>query len=145
MLTITRFAYMPEGTYGHFALNGQRLVTVERPWLNNTPNISCIPGGTYNCIPAWYNRGGYRAIEVEDEPGRTYILFHVGNSVHNSQGCILVNSWHEYTEAGIVGANSRTAFDLFMAEYGNEPFTLTINNFSEVNNEILLDTDAVAA
>ena len=129
-MKITRFSYTDQGTFGRFNLRGMTLVTVERPWLNNAPNVSCIPIGEYECKPRYYHRGGYDASQVCDVPGRSYILFHVGNYVRNSQGCILINSEHVYSKNGMHGISSRRAFNLFMDYYGNEPFQLTIENYN---------------
>lgn len=74
--------------------------TLERPWLDNRPNVSCIPKGTY---PLRKKRGGtyYRSyssperfghpyvVEVAKVPGRSAILFHGGNTIEDIEGCIL--------------------------------------------------------
>ena len=109
--------------------NGVELAIVERPWLNNQRSISCIPCGEYKCKPRRYYSGGYEAIEVTNVPDRSYILFHVGNFVHNSKGCILPNFWHGYVKNQARGYNSRAAFDLLMSFYGGEKFKLSITNF----------------
>lgn len=129
-LSLIRFAYTPEGTFGRLPMpDGMTLFTVERPWLNNAPNVSCIPCGDYTCAPKRYNRGGYDAVQVLDVPGRSYILFHIGNDVRHSQGCILVNSDHAYSQHGMYGVNSRTAFKLFMEFYGGRTFSLHVSNY----------------
>jgi hypothetical protein len=69
--------------------------TLEPPWQNNMTDISCIPAGAYTCRYAT-NRttaGGSfvkHTYEVTNVPGRTGILFHVGNSTKDTHGCILV-------------------------------------------------------
>ncbi len=127
-LILYRFLYAGHGTFGVFHLpDGKQLFTVERPWVYNTPYISCIPTGRYTCKPRWYNKGDYAAIEVTDVTGRTYILFHVGNFVHNSLGCILVNSKLVEEDGKLRGVSSRKAFNRFMDVYA-EGFTLEIVN-----------------
>ncbi len=129
-LVLERFAYSASGTFGILILpSGQRLATVERPWLDNKVSISCIPVGEYHCSPRRYNRGGYDAYIVNDVPGRTYILFHIGNYVRNSNGCILVNSYHGATSSGEwCGRQSKTAFDAMREELGRSEFKLKIIN-----------------
>ncbi len=128
-LTIRRYGYTPMGTFGVMAMpSGENLYTVERPWLNNAPEVSCIPEGVYNCAPRRYNRGGYQAVEVQSVPGRSYILFHRGNTMHHSAGCILVNSRFGCIDGVWAGADSRTAFKEFMKNYGSEPFSLKIES-----------------
>lgn len=130
MILLTRFCYDNNGTFGRITLPDETpIVTVERPWINNEPNISCIPIGTYECAPRHYNRGNYPAIEVTNVPGRSYILFHVGNFVSNSEGCILPNMYHRYEEQGIRGVSSQVAFDKFMTQFGGTHFELIIQNY----------------
>ena len=88
-LTLTRWGSTPHGTFGAMDVDGLTLYTVERPWLDNRRNISCIPAGKYPLRSRKYYRGGYDAIEVTEVPGRSLILFHRGNTMSNSQGCIL--------------------------------------------------------
>ncbi len=127
IIVLERFAYSNDGTFGYLELpNGEVLCTVERPWLNNQKSISCIPVGEYQCVPRRYNRGGYDAVEVVDVPNRSYILFHKGNFVRNSRGCILVNSSHGGNYTDWFGVDSKNAFDIFM-KY-SEGFILKIIN-----------------
>lgn len=79
-------------TYGTMILpDGEILQTLERPWLSNRRNVSCIPPGEYIC--RWLARsasGRYKRVWiVEGVPGRSGILFHAGNLVRHSKGCIL--------------------------------------------------------
>lgn len=67
---------------------GLGLFTVERPWLGNQVNVSCIPGGRYRLERSYYNRGDYACYEVMDVLGRTEIKFHIGNTIDDVQGCI---------------------------------------------------------
>lgn len=71
--------------------DGEVIETLERPWLNNMRNKSCIPAGIYKC--SWLPRsasGRYKRVWiVEGVPGRSGILFHTGNLVRHSKGCIL--------------------------------------------------------
>jgi hypothetical protein len=63
--------------------------TLENPWLNNEPFISCIPIGEY--IVKTYSSNKYPNVwELQDVEGRSYILIHSGNVEEHTQGCILV-------------------------------------------------------
>ena len=128
-LTLTRFAYTDIGTFGKITVDGQTLYTVERPWINNAPTISCIPEGSYACQPRWYIRRGYDAVEVTDVPNRTHILFHIGNTMNDSAGCILVNSSLGFVHNMWAGIGSKVAFNTFMQTYGNTNFTLKIKQY----------------
>jgi hypothetical protein len=103
------------------------LFTLEEPWKSNKRRISCIPAGTYKCKPhAW---GADKAKfhfqevwEVTNVPDRKAILMHAGNTLADTEGCILVG-----LEAGIFRVNhSRPAINKLRQIIGNKEFTLTI-------------------
>jgi len=128
-VTIERFCYSDFGTFGNLILpSGEVLATVERPWIFNRRRVSCIPIGRYHCEPRVYNRGGYNAVEITGVPDRTHILFHVGNFVRNSNGCILINESHSAINGEWCGIRSRYAFNHFMKEVGYTNFNLLISN-----------------
>lgn len=62
--------------------------TVEKPWRQNLPNVSCIPNGVYEAERSFFNRGGYKAVEILGVPDRTDILIHVANRAEDVSGCI---------------------------------------------------------
>ena len=65
--------------------------TLELPDLNNAKYISRIPSGIY-CVQKRYSKTFGYHYHVKDVIGRTVILFHAGNSYHQTEGCILVGS-----------------------------------------------------
>lgn len=66
-------------------------LTLERPWQDNQADISCIPPGTYQCIP--HNSPDHpNTWEISNVPNRSEILIHFGNYVSNSSGCVLVGN-----------------------------------------------------
>lgn len=93
-LTLERFAYTPHGTLGRLCLpSGIELYTVEPPWQNNEPNVSCIPEGKYTV--GRNKTGRFQYYGVKDVPGRSAIEFHPANYYINPQanrqelhGCI---------------------------------------------------------
>ncbi len=89
-IVISRVAYNATETMGVLKVNNvPRMLTLEDPWQTNKTNISCIPQGSYTCKP--YQSPKYpNTFEVIDVPGRDYILFHKGNTNHDTHGCILV-------------------------------------------------------
>lgn len=89
-LTLKRVSLDAQGTYG-VLIDGTRpfAVTLERPWLNNERSVSCIPAGQYVCRRVQSPKFG-NAFEVTGVPERSHILFHKGNQVEETQGCILV-------------------------------------------------------
>jgi hypothetical protein len=91
--------------------------TIERPWLNNKPNISSIPQGTY--VLEWCdtstagNRNG-RGLGLRKVPNRTLIRVHVANKAEDVMGCIGVGmEYYRFgDEWGITG--SRKALNKLM-------------------------------
>lgn len=86
-LLLERFCYHPEGTLGVLTVGKQEFYTVERPWQNNLPRISCIPEGEYKMGRRKSPKFGW-GWEIKDVPNRTYILFHSANFPDELQGCI---------------------------------------------------------
>ena len=89
-LKLNREILSNKAVLGTLILDGQELCkTLENPWLNNTPTISCIPAGKY--IAKKYSSEKYPDVwELKDVPNRSYILIHNGNLEKHTQGCILV-------------------------------------------------------
>jgi len=100
-LVIDRF-YNPFGTPGK--LVGFDWWTIERPWLNNQPRVSCVPEGVYQL--AWHSPTGVSlprgwtgtwalvneslGVAHYEKPGiaRSVCLFgHVANYPRNVMGC----------------------------------------------------------
>ena len=92
-LTRTRSLTVKEGATGVLRIQTGNLLwrcrTLELPWENNAPQISCIPAGIYTC--RHFNSAKFgETFQVCDVPGRSGILFHAGNSVKDTRGCILL-------------------------------------------------------
>jgi len=73
---------------------GDIFYTMERPWLNNQSNISCIPSGSYKCnYLARSGSGKYKKVwHLQAVPDRTGVLIHQGNFKEHSKGCIIIGS-----------------------------------------------------
>lgn len=84
------------GTLGTLNLAGKTLCyTLEEPWRNNAPGNpnaeteSCIPEGRYYCVP--HNGARFKNVwRLLNVPGREAILIHAGNTLKDTEGCILV-------------------------------------------------------
>ena len=115
-------------TYGTLVVDGELFHTIERPWLDNRSNISCIPTGNYlvNFLLK-SGSGKYREVwHVMDVPGRGGILIHQGNLAAHSRGCLILGS-----KKGTLGGkpavlSSRPALRKLQKIVGREPFNLTI-------------------
>lgn len=105
-------------------------VTMELPWKNNVPSISCIPPGRYTCQRVQSPKVG-DTFEVTGVPGRSHILFHTGNSSADTEGCILVAEEFAGTTALPVISSSKRGFGEFMAKLdGHATFELDILDLS---------------
>lgn len=69
--------------------DGTGVITLERPWLDNIPNISCIPAGIYKFRRDKHGR--HKWFRLEHVEGRTDIEIHEGKSPADSLGCILMS------------------------------------------------------
>lgn len=100
MIILERFAYTPVGTFGVLRFGDFQCYTVERPWLNNQPRVSCIPEGNYNLV--WFNGPRFGRTVAFDggvvsplpRPGavRSSVLIHAGNTMDDFEGCVGLGS-----------------------------------------------------
>ena len=104
---------------GSLSAGDLRLCSIERPWLNNEPFVSCIPPNLegYPLRQRRYNKGKYDAIEIFNVPGREYCLFHIANRAIEVNGCVGPGMTLGTLSGDIAVLSSRTAFDLLMAEF----------------------------
>jgi hypothetical protein len=77
-------------TLGTMIGQGWTLDTLELPWKNNQHDISCIPTGRYALAFTWSQHHGKSMWHICGVPGREAIEIHVGNTVKDSLGCVLV-------------------------------------------------------
>ena len=85
------------GTFGNLLLGSgedqaRLCYTLELPWRDNAPRVSCIPCGTYPLRYDFYNRGGYACWEIYDVPGRDEIKIHIGNVELDILGCVVLGT-----------------------------------------------------
>ena len=121
MLTLYRTRLTPRESLGVLCWTGIPLCfTLERPWKDNQREVSCIPPGLYRCQRVVSEKFG-ETLLVTNVPNRDGIVFHCGNTVENTKGCILVGCEFEpygYDsepyEDRMAMYESRKAFDLVM-------------------------------
>lgn len=96
VINLKRVSYHSQGTFGVLLKDGIPLcVTLEDPNNSNKQGVSCIPTGTYEVS----KHNGYKYQNVwivENVPNREAILIHNGNTIKDTQGCILVGSLFGY-------------------------------------------------
>ena len=128
-LCLTRVSYTKHGTFGVLLDKGIPFcVTLERPWLDNRRNVSCIPFGIYTCKRIISPKFG-DTFEVLNVPGRSHILFHKGNLQEDTHGCILVGEYFDPLNNEPAILASGKAFQEFRARtarFENDKFQLVI-------------------
>ena len=98
-ILLTRFTSTDYGTFGVLTVDGKKFFTVEKPWVNNTQEISCIPSGVYTLAPhGEYGKDGNVLCMVNNEMGITHYknvnskrfacLIHTANYERDVIGCI---------------------------------------------------------
>lgn len=102
-------------TLGELFIDGEAVCrTLENPWKDNRRRVSCIPEGTYEIkfrtVGGWQKKARKKfpdmhnairgMLELQDVPGRDYILIHWGNHPHDTLGCILVGLTHDTDYVG---------------------------------------------
>ena len=122
---LQRFCYHPTGTLGKISLEGETFYTIERPWLDNKPNISCIPNGIYKIerrVSPKFGETWY----LPEVPDRSWILMHVANFPADVQGCIGLGT--SLMGDRIAVSNSRKAIKAFEDITVGKEWTMQINN-----------------
>jgi hypothetical protein len=116
---LTRDLPLDDCVLGTLIANGQVFYTLERPWLNNKPDVSCIPTGFYKCrYQAKSNNGKLSNVyAIKDVPDREGVLIHIGNFVHESKGCILLGLGREPENQKVI--NSGIAMAKFIEIMGD--------------------------
>jgi len=121
LVTLTRFAYSPYGTFGKLFLNPKEYwFTVERPWMKNERNISCFPIGEYDLELGTFYRNtkdtsdDYSVYNVLAVPGRSLIKIHIANTPSDVKGCVGIGMTLGFIKNQWAVTNSRVAFKKFM-------------------------------
>lgn len=131
-----RRRYFAHGTFSTLQREdgSQVCCFVERPWLNNQPNKSCIPEGSYQLQPHDSPKFGkcyaLNAATLGVTPNgpslRTHVLVHKANLVSQLEGCLAPG-----TSFGVVNnewavMSSGVSFNAFMSELDGAIATLVI-------------------
>lgn len=116
------------GTFGVMKINKEVFcVTLEPPDIENTKNVSSIPAQQYLCKRIVSPKYG-ECFEIQDVPDRTVVLFHPGNIVDHTEGCIITAEHYGKLHGNRAVLNSGNTFKKFMARLdGYNEFHLTIS------------------
>ena len=93
---VKRVFYSKMGTYSHLTVGDYKCLILEDPWNDNKEGVSCIPPGHYPLKLGIYFGGDgpggkedYPSYEILEVPGRKLIKMHIGNTIKDTQGCLL--------------------------------------------------------
>lgn len=119
MVEIERLAHLPKGVLGVLRAPNFECFTVERPWLDNQPFISCIPEGTWEVRPFTGRR--FKSVSIiEGVPNREFILIHSANRPTELSGCIAPGVRFDFEDQCPVVWNSRFALQSLFEAVGRE-------------------------
>jgi hypothetical protein len=116
------------GTFGVLKLDKQVFcVTLEPRDEENAPFVSSIPAQQYEC--ARYSSEKYpHTFQVLNVPNRDRILFHAGNKVEDTEGCILLAEHFGKLRGDRAILNSGRTFQYFLdALRDHDRFHFTIH------------------
>jgi len=139
-MKLTRFCFSEQmGTFGQLECQGETFYTVEKPFKNNLPFVSCVPAGEYSLMPYQSVKYGdtFKLVSVPnnvmpdkiDDKIRYGILIHRGNTVDNVVGCIAVGDKLGMVNGKWAVMNSRQTMDRLRKLWQKEkPLKLEIEN-----------------
>jgi hypothetical protein len=137
-LVLQRHQFIPDGIFGSLVSPDNIVaVTLEHAYQMGDatkPGVLYypkVPPGIYKCVRGMHRlenmKSDFETFEVTDVPGHTGILFHIGNFLRDSRGCILLGSAMIDDGNGYMISGSKIAFQKFMnLQQRVDSFHLTI-------------------
>lgn len=120
LFELKRFHTSQDFTLGKLFLDGRLLCyTLEPKWRDyahgekKVAGKSAIPEGIYRIFKRFSPKRQINVLELEGVPGFRNIQIHVGNTLDDTLGCILVGTSFDWGKV----LHSATAFKLLMSEY----------------------------
>ncbi len=116
-------------TLGRLSFGELNCFTLELPWQENKPNISCIPAGIYP-VSKYESPSKGSVLLLHDVPNRTYIEIHAGNYTSQILGCILVGDGIKYLNNDTIPdvTNSKKTLNKLLNLAPDETFIEIIRN-----------------
>jgi len=115
------------GTFGGLLIGKEFFcLTLEPREYENRKNFSCIPAGQYECERVMSPKFG-TTYEICNVPDRDHVLFHAGNVVEDTEGCVIVAEKLGKLKGNRAVLNSGRTFTNFLNTMAPYPkFNLTI-------------------
>jgi len=102
-ILLKRFISTDLGTFGILTFDNKSYFTVEKPWVNNTPEISCIPTGDYTLAPHESHKYGNVLCMVNDDMHIT----HFKNAESKRFACLIHTANYEKDVIGCIGLGEK--------------------------------------
>ncbi|WP_320169734.1 DUF5675 family protein [Maridesulfovibrio sp.] len=119
IVELKRVESSDEATLGVLLVDGRAVCwTLEEPWRDNLPDISCIPAGNYPLMLEFSPSRKRRLWTVKDVPGRSYVRIHTGNTVLDTEGCLLTGTRPGRLNGARAVLGSHDAFGAFVEAMG---------------------------
>jgi len=127
IVTLTReHPLKDDATLGILRIDGlAECATLELPWKDNQPRISCIPTGVYSVVKYNSPTKG-QVFLLGGVAGRSNVEIHSGNTVDDILGCILVGRTHGTLAGKRAVLHSRNTLERLLDTLPSE-FELEIN------------------
>ena len=130
-MILTRYGSTPFGTLGELKVSGHKFYTIEKPWRDNQPMVSCVPLGEYSLIwlptttsvpseyngHTWYLEGETVGLDA-GRKARSRCCIHVGNVDDDVQGCIAIGMGLGYIDKRWAVTGSRVAMSVLLDVVG---------------------------
>lgn len=115
------------GVFGMLLIGTEAFcMTLEPHEWGNVRNVSCVPPGQYECVRIISPKFG-TTYEICNVPNRSHVLFHPGNRVEDTEGCVLLAEKLGKLRGDRAILNSGKTFMNFMNTMQSYPeFKLTI-------------------
>ena len=128
-----------QGTPGSLIWFTYRTGILELPWLDNQPEVSCIPAGSYRVEWTLSPRLHRYTYEIQNVPRRGGIRLHSGNFAgarikgfrSDSLGCPLLCRYFGTINGQLAGLASRPAVSQLELTLNKRPFNLELIWISE--------------
>ena len=115
-------------TLGEFRCRDLLLFSLERPWKNNSRNVSSIPYGNFRCDYTYSPRFKRKLYLLRDVPGRSGIRIHAANWSYELMGCIALGMQIGVLEGEVGLLRSAPAIEKLVRFMNEDSFLLEVRD-----------------
>lgn len=96
--------------------------SLERGWMDNERNVSCIPVGVYDVVLEYSPRFQKDLWEIKGVPNRSECKFHSANYWNQLNGCIALGKYEDFLDSDDVPdvVGSRSTMESFHKAMGED-------------------------